>query len=78
MAYNDWWTDLCPEINRIFPGVSAEDVLDARGDIAVMIRLVSEAHDLTLKEASEMVSMRLVPLLTRPRYSAPEPLREAG
>ena len=78
MAQNDWWLQLCPEVIRIFPGLSAEDVLGARGDIAALIRMVSDAHDLTIPEASEMVSMRLVPLLTRPKRRLEEPLKQAG
>lgn len=53
------WGDLVSETLKQFPEVNQNKLILAEDDVGSLVREVSRAHDLTLAEAAEMVSLRL-------------------
>ena len=53
------WDDLISETQKLFPEIDHEKLTETQGDIRSVVREVARAHDLTLSEATELVSWRL-------------------
>ncbi|MGR3513753.1 MAG: hypothetical protein ACU0GG_13400 [Paracoccaceae bacterium] len=64
------WYVLAAEVACHFPEVAREAVLAREGDMAALMRLIAEAHDLTFAEAAEVVTFRLPHFLEAERLSA--------
>lgn len=53
------WRELISEAQRLFPKVNENFLILAENDTGALVREIARAHDLTLREAAEMVAWRL-------------------
>lgn len=59
MAQVFCWNDLIAETTKLFPHVNRNALLLAEDNLGQLVREIARSHDLTLREAAEMVTLRL-------------------
>ncbi len=53
------WDDLISATTKLFPETDPDRLLLAGENLALLVREIAEAHELTVAEAAEMVAFRL-------------------